>query len=115
MEYAPAFKINSEGSSPAIAMVKKSRNEKFKEGEYVYSFEYPWVQKRIWNDDSVNSMLKLEKLNTYGIEPSYFLGTLGLTGVTAYLGLKYESNIPNQPGKTLVISGAAGAVGSAGD
>jgi NADPH-dependent curcumin reductase CurA len=39
-----------------------------------------------------------------------WLGTLGLTGLTAYFGL-FEVGRP-QPGDTVVVSGAAGAVGS---
>ena len=42
--------------------------------------------------------------------PSAFLGVLGLTGLTAYLGLEKIGNL--KEGETLVVSGAAGAVGS---
>ena len=41
---------------------------------------------------------------------SAYLGVLGLTGLTAYFGLT-EIGMPKK-GETLVVSGAAGAVGS---
>ena len=40
---------------------------------------------------------------------SYFIGILGMPGLTAYFGLKEIGKL--QPGETIVISGAAGAVG----
>jgi NADPH-dependent curcumin reductase CurA len=45
-----------------------------------------------------------------GVSPSYFLGALGMTGLTAYVGM-LEIGRP-QPGETVVVSAAAGAVGS---
>jgi NADPH-dependent curcumin reductase CurA len=45
-----------------------------------------------------------------GVSPSYFLGALGMTGLTAYVGM-LEIGRP-KPGETVVVSAAAGAVGS---
>jgi NADPH-dependent curcumin reductase CurA len=45
-----------------------------------------------------------------GIDPAIVLGVLGITGMTAYFGLK-DIGKPN-PGDTVVVSGAAGATGS---
>jgi len=54
---------------------------------------------------------KLEKIVVpHGIEPLDFLGTLGLPGLTAYFGLERIGRL--KPGEVLVVSGAAGAVGS---
>ena len=39
-----------------------------------------------------------------------FLGVLGMTGATAYMGMKLVADI--QGGETVYVSGAAGAVGS---
>ncbi|GAA6007250.1 hypothetical protein JCM10207_001559 [Rhodosporidiobolus poonsookiae] len=44
------------------------------------------------------------------VQPTYYLGALGMTGQTAYWGLHDTAKI--QPGETVVVSGAAGAVGS---
>jgi len=45
-----------------------------------------------------------------GVSPSLFLGALGMTGLTAYVGMLEIGN--PQPGETVVVSAAAGAVGS---
>jgi NADPH-dependent curcumin reductase CurA len=45
-----------------------------------------------------------------GVSPSYFLGVLGMTGLTAYVGM-LEIGRPSA-GETVVVSAAAGAVGS---
>lgn len=50
------------------------------------------------------------KLPAIGVSPSLFLGLLGLTGVTAWFGL-HDVGKP-QPGETVVVTAAAGAVGS---
>jgi NADPH-dependent curcumin reductase len=46
-----------------------------------------------------------------GISPSAYLGVLGMTGMTAYFGLLDVGRL--QPGETVLVSGAAGAVGTA--
>jgi NADPH-dependent curcumin reductase CurA len=45
-----------------------------------------------------------------GVSPSSFLGALGMTGLTAYVGM-LDIGRP-KPGETVVVSAAAGAVGS---
>ena len=45
-----------------------------------------------------------------GVSPSFFLGALGMTGLTAYVGM-FDIGQP-KPGETVVVSAAAGAVGS---
>ncbi len=45
-----------------------------------------------------------------GVSPSFFLGALGMTGLTAYVGM-FDIGRP-KPGETVVVSAAAGAVGS---
>jgi NADPH-dependent curcumin reductase CurA len=45
-----------------------------------------------------------------GVSPSFFLGALGMTGLTAYVGMFDIGRA--KPGETVVVSAAAGAVGS---
>ncbi|CAJ1503857.1 NADP-dependent oxidoreductase [[Mycobacterium] holstebronense] len=45
-----------------------------------------------------------------GVSPSAYLGALGMTGLTAWIGIR-DIGKP-QPGETVVVSAAAGAVGS---
>jgi len=62
-----------------------------------------------WQDIAVVDAGRLEPVPA-GVPPTAALGVLGLTGRTAYFGL-LEIGRP-RPGDTLVVSGAAGAVGS---
>jgi NADPH-dependent curcumin reductase len=50
------------------------------------------------------------KLDTTLAEPTAYLGALGMTGLTAYFALLDVGRV--KPGDTVVVSGAAGAVGS---
>ncbi|XP_069805345.1 prostaglandin reductase 2 isoform X4 [Dendropsophus ebraccatus] len=43
---------------------------------------------------------------------SHFLGAVGLTGLTAYLGVKERGHVIPGANQTMVVSGAAGACGS---
>jgi NADPH-dependent curcumin reductase CurA len=45
-----------------------------------------------------------------GVSPSAYLGALGITGLTAWLGIRDIAK--PKPGETVVVSAAAGAVGS---
>jgi NADPH-dependent curcumin reductase CurA len=45
-----------------------------------------------------------------GVSPSHFLGAMGMTALTAYVGLLDIAEF--KPGDTVFVSGAAGAVGS---
>ncbi|HSW14969.1 MAG TPA: NADP-dependent oxidoreductase [Solimonas sp.] len=52
---------------------------------------------------------QLNKVDTRAVPAPVYLGTLGMPGMTAYFGL-LDIGKP-QPGQTVVVSGAAGAVG----
>lgn len=42
---------------------------------------------------------------------SYFLGAIGLTGLTALLGVREKGHVIKGANQTMVVSGAAGACG----
>ena len=101
--YVPPFELNEPMSSNIVAKVLESKHENFKEGDYV-SGNMAWKKKQVVSTDN------LQKVNPDQAPLSAYLGILGLTGLTAYLGLN-EIGQP-QKGETLLVSGAAGAVGS---
>lgn len=43
---------------------------------------------------------------------SYFLGAVGITGLTAFLGIREKGHVTKGANQTMVVSGAAGACGS---
>lgn len=101
--YVPPFELQKAMSSGLVAEVIKSQNEKFKVGDFV-SGMLEWKEFQSSTGDS------LLKINDQLAPLSNYLGVLGMTGLTAYFGLT-EIGKP-QKGETIVVSGAAGAVGS---
>lgn len=101
--YIPPFELNKPVQSGVVAKVTASKNDNFKNGDYV-SGMLPWKTQQISNGEG---LLKVDGSKS---PLSTYLGILGMTGLTAYLGL----NQIGKPvaGETIVVSGAAGAVGS---
>jgi NADPH-dependent curcumin reductase CurA len=62
-----------------------------------------------WQEEPVIDASRLTLLPE-GVPPTAALGAVGMTGRTAYFGLLHVGRV--QPGDTVVVTGAAGAVGS---
>lgn len=63
-----------------------------------------------WQDYSISNGEGLRKLDKNMSHPSWTLGLLGMPGFTGYMGLTDIGN--PQPGETVVVAAASGAVGS---
>jgi len=101
--YVPSFELGKPIQSGIIAEIMVSNHIGFKKGDFV-SGNLAWKEYQISNGKGLNKLdAKISELTPY-------LGILGMTGLTAYLGLN-EIGCP-KIGETLVVSGAAGAVGS---
>ncbi|WP_026752813.1 NADP-dependent oxidoreductase [Sediminibacter sp. Hel_I_10] len=101
--YVEPFEIDKPMSSLVVAKVTDSKNDKFKKDDMVTGM-LPWKKEQISNGENI------QKIDDKDVPLSAYLGVLGMTGLTAYLGLT-EIGKPKK-GETLVVSGAAGAVGS---
>jgi len=101
--YVPSFELGKPIQSGIIAEITVSNHIGFKVGDFV-SGNLEWKEYQISNGNGLN------KLNAKVSELTPYLGVLGMTGLTAYLGLT-EIGCPKN-GESLVVSGAAGAVGS---
>lgn len=101
--YVPSFKLNEPIQSGIIAEVIESRNPVYKVGDFVSA-------RLDWKELQVSDGKDLIKVDGNAVDLSAYLGILGMTGLTAYQGLT-EIAKP-KAGETLVVSGAAGAVGS---
>nr|WP_158837474.1 NADP-dependent oxidoreductase [Polaribacter sp. L3A8] len=101
--YVPSFELNKPVQSGVVAKVIASKNDNFKEGDFVSGL-LNWQTQQVSNGEG------LLKVDGSKAPLSTYLGVLGMTGLTAYLGL----NQIGKPvaGETIVVSGAAGAVGS---
>jgi len=101
--YVPSFEVGKPITSGIVAEVIDSKNEHFKKGDFV-SGMLEWKTKQISKGEG------LQKVDADKVPLSAYLGIVGMTGLTAFLGL-HEIGKPKE-GETLVVSGAAGAVGS---
>jgi len=89
-----------------VAEVIQSTHPKYKEGDILVPYK-GWVSHGILSGDDLNNPLRHDK----SLGPiSTAVGVLGMPGMTAYFGLLRVCQ-PKE-GATLVVSGAAGAVGS---
>jgi NADPH-dependent curcumin reductase CurA len=101
--YVPPFQLNQPIQSALIAEVVETKNDHFHKGDFV-------TGGLDWKQFQASSGAGLTKIDDKAASLSAYLGVLGMTGLTAYLGL---NNIGHpRAGETLVVSGAAGAVGS---
>lgn len=89
--------------SETVGEVLESRHPGFDPGDAVWGMTG-------WQSHAIMEGSRLRKVETYGHPLSTALGVLGFTGLTAYFALLDKSN--PQPGETVVVTGAAGAVGS---
>ena len=101
--YIPPVQIGEVMRAAAIGRVVESRNPDYQVGEWVNGVF--GVQRYAVSDGS-----GVTRVDTSVAAPPVHLGTLGLSGVTAYFGL-LDIGRP-EPGQTVVVSGAAGSVGS---
>jgi hypothetical protein len=86
-----------------VGQVIESRDPSLQPGDFVAGY---WG----WQDHAVAPAAHLQKLNPQLAPVSTALGVLGMPGMTAYFGF-LEICHP-KAGETVVVSGAAGAVGS---
>lgn len=86
-----------------VGQVKQSASKDFKEGDWVLSYSG-------WQKFAKCHASELKRIDEKSAPVSTALGVLGMPGRTAWFGLM-EAGKP-KPGETLLVSGAAGAVGS---
>ena len=101
--YIEPFELNKPIASGIIAEVLESKHTNFSKGDHVTGM-------LAWKETQVAKAEGLIKVDPNKAPLSAYLGILGMTGLTAYLGLT-EIGKPKK-GETLIVSGAAGAVGS---
>ena len=99
--YIPPFQVGQVIQSGAVGEVIESNSPKFQPGDVVTGM-FGW---RLYDVAKADHLMKLIP----GISPSAALGVLGGPGLTAYFGL-LDIGQPKE-GETVVVSGAAGAVG----
>lgn len=101
--YIDPIPLDSVMQASSVGCVVQSRNARIAEGDYVGGMLG-------WQEYAVAGERELRKLDPTQAPISTALGILGMPGLTAYFGL--TEILQAKAGETLLVSGAAGAVGS---
>ena len=102
--YVPSFRLGEPLEGGAIGEVTESRSPDLAPGDLV-------LHMLGWRDEAVLPARHARKVTPQdGLSPSAYLGVLGMTTLTAYVGLLDIAAL--KPGEVVFVSGAAGAVGS---
>jgi NADPH-dependent curcumin reductase CurA len=101
--YAEPAKLGEPMVGSTISEVVESRNPRYRAGDLVLGLDG-------WQAYAVCEGKGLRKLDPAEAPISYAVGVLGMPGLTAYVGL-LDIGRPKE-GETVVVSAAAGAVGS---
>jgi len=101
--YVPPVEIGAVMVGQTVGAVVDSKHPGFKLGDRV-------LTQLGWQSHGVAKGKELRLIDTKRVPASYYLGVLGMPGMTAWFGL-FEIGKP-KPGETLVVSAASGAVGS---
>jgi NADPH-dependent curcumin reductase CurA len=99
--YVPPAALNEVMVGATVGEVVESRHPQFSKGDKVLT-QLGW--------QLYGATRELTKVDEKRAPLSYYLGLLGMPGMTAYFGLK-EIGQP-KPGESVVVSAASGAVGS---
>ena len=103
--YLPPVAIGEVMRAAGLAEVVASKHDTYKPGQLVQGL-LGWQEWAVASDE----VMLLPVPEVPGVAPSAYLGALGMTGLTAWVGMN-DIGRP-QPGETVVVSAAAGAVGS---
>ncbi len=102
--YAAPYELNKPMYGGAIGEVLESTDDSLQAGDIV-------LNQAAWQDSFVAAAEQLQKLEPFDRDRlSLYLGTLGMPGMTAYVGLLRFGE--PKPGETVFVSAASGAVGA---
>jgi NADPH-dependent curcumin reductase CurA len=103
--YLPPVAIGETMRGLGLGRVVESRHPDYEEGQLVQGLS-GWTEHFVASDAA--PLQRVPEIE--GVSPSLYLGALGMTGLTAWVGMR-EIGKP-QEGETVIVSAAAGAVGS---
>ncbi|WP_409019733.1 NADP-dependent oxidoreductase [Brevundimonas vesicularis] len=103
--YLPPVGLGEVMRGLTLGVVEQSRSERFAQGDIVSPHSGGWADYAVVPEAGLRKVHRVP-----GLPLTANLSVLGMTGMTAYFGITDVLKV--QPGETLVISAAAGAVGS---
>jgi NADPH-dependent curcumin reductase len=103
--YLPPVGLGDVMRGLTLGVVEATRSERFKEGDLVMPMSGGWADYAVVADSQLRPVHRFP-----GLPLTANLSVLGMTGLTAWAGV--TDVLRPEPGQTMVISAAAGAVGS---
>ncbi|OBF12623.1 MULTISPECIES: NADP-dependent oxidoreductase [unclassified Mycobacterium] len=103
--YLPPVGLGEVMRAAGIGEVVASKSPAYQVGQQVQGL-LGWQEYAVLTDTAMVNPVEVAP----GMSPSAYLGALGMTGLTAWIGIR-DIGKP-RPGETVVVSAAAGAVGS---
>ncbi len=101
--YIPPFELHKPLEGGCVGQVLISKNGKFQRGDTLLSMGG-------WSEYQVSNGSEHTKIDPSAAPVQTYLGTLGMPGFTAYVGLLHIGKL--KKGDTVFVSAASGAVGS---
>ncbi|KAM5273755.1 prostaglandin reductase 2 isoform 3-T3 [Ctenodactylus gundi] len=107
-DYLAPWQLSQVVDGGGVGIVEKSKHANLIKGDFVTSFYWPWQTKAILDGKG------LEKVDPKLVDGhlSYFLGAIGMPGLTSLIGVQEKGHITPGSNQTMVVSGAGGACGS---
>ncbi|GJQ76544.1 hypothetical protein Trydic_g2246 [Trypoxylus dichotomus] len=109
--YGPYMTVGHTMIGTQVAMILESKSNKFPVGKYVIG-SFGWRTHTVVQENPPFHFYKPPPalvLDDVSVPLSYYLGVLGMPGASAYFG--FLDICKPKPGETVVVTGAAGAVG----
>jgi len=104
--YLPPIEIGAPIRGAGVGVVVESKSDRYDVGDMVYGFTN-WQEWVIASEENRFSVIP----RGLGLDLATVMNVLGVTGITAYIGLTEIGRL--RDGDVVVVSGAAGATGSA--
>ncbi|XP_072485268.1 prostaglandin reductase 2 isoform X2 [Notamacropus eugenii] len=108
VDYVKPWQLSEVIDGGGVGVIEESQHANLTKGDFVTSFSWPWQTKAILEGNT------LEKVDPQLVDGhlSYFLGAVGMPGLTSLMGIREKGHITVGSNQTMVVSGAAGACGS---
>uniref|UniRef100_UPI0037E8A8D1 prostaglandin reductase 2 isoform X1 n=2 Tax=Semicossyphus pulcher TaxID=241346 RepID=UPI0037E8A8D1 len=107
-EYLAPWQLSECVDGGGVGIVESSHCPSCMKGDVVTNLNWPWQTHAVMQGSA------LQKVDPQLVDGhlSYCLGAVGITGLTALLGVREKGNVTKGGNQTMVVSGAAGACGS---
>ncbi|XP_078515799.1 prostaglandin reductase 2 isoform X3 [Lissotriton helveticus] len=107
-EYMQPWQLGEPVDGGGVGVVQESNHCDYVTGDFVTSMTWPWQTTVVIEGELI------QKLDAHLVDGhlSYFLGAVGMPGLTALLGITEKGHVTPGANQTIVVSGAAGACGS---